>query len=571
MKNKLVVDTFRNIAEILEIKGDNVFRIRAYQKAADTIEGLAEDIDNFVSQGRLKEIPGIGVDLSAKIKEITSAGKLGFYEDLKKTIPEGLLGLLNIPSVGPRTAGLLYEKLKIKNITDLEIAITEGKLEGIPGIKEKTIENILKGIQLIKRGKERMPLAAARQLSEDFLGELKKIKEVKVICPAGSLRRCRETVRDIDILVISDKPQKVMDVFTSLPQVKEVLAKGQTKSSVRTLDDVQIDCRVVEEESFGAALLYFTGSKNFNVHIRKLAQKKGWKINEYGVFSAEGAKFLAGRTEEEIFKLFKMRYIEPELREDSGEFELALEDRLPELIKIRDIKGDLHCHSNYSDGANSIEEMAKAAQKKGYSYIAITDHSLSLKIAGGMSIKGLDKKKEEIQRLNRQLKDFRILYATEVDIDSQGKIDYPDNVLKEFDIVVGAIHIGFKQSREQLTRRIVRACQNEFVHIISHPTGRLWGTRDSYELDLENIFKVSRETNTALEINSFPQRLDLNDQNSRFAKKMGVKLAINTDSHAIEHLDNMPLGICVARRGWLEARDVINTLTVEKLLKTIKK
>ncbi len=571
MNNKLVADIFRNIAQILEIKGENVFRIRAYQKAADSIEGLAEDISNFVNQGRLDEIPGIGADLSAKIKEIVSTGKLVFYEELKHSVPEGLLELLNIPSVGPRTAGLLFEKLKIKNIPDLENAIKEKRLEGITGIKEKTIENILKGIELVKRAKERMPLATAMQLSADFLEALKKMKEVKVVFSAGSLRRCRENVRDIDILVVSRKPKEVMEVFTGFPQVKEVLAKGATKISVRIFNDVQVDCRVVEEKSFGAALIYFTGSKNFNVHIRKLAGKKGWKINEYGVFSLKSEKFLAGRTEEEIFKLFKMQYIEPELREDTGELELALEFKLPKLIKIEYIRGDLHCHSNYSDGVNSIEEMARAAQKKGYAYIGITDHSESLKVAGGLSIKDLGRKKNEIDCLNSQLKGLRILYGTEVDIDSEGKIDYPDNVLREFDIVVGAIHSGFKQSREQLTRRIVRACQNKYVHIISHPTGRLWGTRDSYELDFEEIFKAARETNTVLEINSFPQRLDLNDQNSRFAKNKGVKLSINTDSHAIEHLDNMFLGICVARRGWLEAGDVINTLTLEELLKAIRK
>jgi len=571
MNNKLVADIFRSIAEILEIKGENVFRVRAYQKAADTIEGLAEEIANFINQGRLNDLPGIGVDLSAKIKEIVSTGKLKFYDELKKTIPDGFLELLKIPSVGPRTAGLLREKLEIKNIPDLENAIIKGKLAGIPGIKEKTIENILKGIALVKRGKERMPLAAAMRLSKYFSGVLRELKEVKVICSAGSLRRCQETVRDIDLLVISENPGKVMEVFTSLPQIKEVLAKGGTKSSVRAFDDVQIDCRVVEEKSYGAALMYFTGSKNFNVHLRLLAQKKGWKLNEYGVFSSDGKEALAGRTEEEIFRLFKMQFIEPELREDNGEIELALENKIPDLIKIKDIKGDLHCHSDYSDGSNTIGEISSAAREKGYSYIAITDHSQSLKIAKGVSIKDLGRKRAEIARLNRKFKDFRILYGVEVDIDSEGKIDYPDKALKEFDIVAGAIHTGFKQSREQLTKRIIRACQNKYVQIIAHPTGRLWGARDSYDLDLEAVFKAAAETNTALEINSFPQRLDLNGQNSRFARKMGAKLVINTDSHVIEHLDNMFLGVCAARRGWLEAGDVLNTLPLERLLKAIKK
>jgi DNA polymerase (family X) len=569
MKNKLVVEIFRNIAEILEIKGENVFRIRAYQKAADTIEGLAEDIFDLASQDRLDEIPGIGKDLSAKIKEIVSSGKLQFYQELQKSIPEGLLELLKIPSVGPRTANLLFQSLKIKNIPELESAIAAGKLEGLPGIKERSIENIQKGIELLKRSKERLPLSAAIQLARDFLTPLKKLKEISSVSSAGSLRRCRETVRDIDILAVSDQPEKVMEVFTRLPQVKEIIASGATKSSVRTLDDVQVDCRVVEEKSFGAARMYFTGSKNFNVHIRKIAQKKGWKINEYGVF--KGEKFLAGRTEEEIFKLFKMQYIDPEIREDLGEMELALEHKLPELIKLEDIRGDLHCHSDFSDGGNTIEEMCRAGLKKGYSYIAITDHSESLKIARGLSRADLEKKKKEIARVSKLLPGIRVLYGTEVDIDSQGQIDYPRDVLKEFDIVVGAIHIGFKQSKEQLTKRLVKACQSKLVHIIAHPTGRLWGVRDSYEFDFSEVLKAAGDTNTALEINSFPNRLDLNDQNCRLAKKMKVKIAIDTDSHAIEHLDNMPLGICVARRAGLEPRDVLNTLPLDKLLPAIEK
>ena len=568
MKNLVIAKIFRNIADILEIKGDNVFRIRAYQRAADTIEGLAEDLEHYFAEDRLTDIPGIGKDLSEKIKEISQTGTCRFFEVLKKTIPEGLLEILKIPSVGPKTAKLLFEQLKIKNIQDLQDAIKNNKLLNVPGIKEKTIENIQKGIDFVKRGRERMPLAAALQLADEFAKALKKIKSVDRIEAAGSLRRRRETVRDIDILVVSDKPQDVMDAFAGLPQVKDVQAKGETKSSILTSDDIQIDCRVVDKKSFGAALLYFTGSKNFNIKLRLIAQKAGLKINEYGVF--RGEKFLAGKTEEEIFKLYKMAYVEPELREDSGEVELAKKFKLPELIELSDIKGDLHAHSNWSDGANTIEEMAIAAQKKGYSYIAITDHSQSLKVANGLSITDLKKKKTEIDKVNKKMKDFRVLFGTEVDIDSDGKIDYPDTVLKEFDVVVAAIHTGFKQSKQQLTKRVVKACQNKYVDIISHPTSRLWGTRDGYEIDFEEIFKAASQTNTAFEINSFPQRLDLNDQNSRLAKERGVKLAINTDAHATDHLDNMQLGIYVARRGWLTRDDVINTLSLDKLLNFFK-
>jgi len=569
MKNLEVAAIFRDIAKILEIKGENVFRIRAYERAAQNIEGLSRDIEDFAKEDTLTDIPGIGKDLSEKIKEFIKTGKIKMYEDLKKSIPEGLLDLLNIPSVGPKTAKLLYEKLKIKNVSDLENAIKKNKLKGIFGIKEKTVENILKGIEVLRRGKERMTLAQATLVAEEFVNALEKLPEVKKISTAGSLRRQKETVRDIDILVISDKPQKIMHAFTKIPSVKDVLAEGETKSSVRTKEDVQVDCRVLEEKSFGAALLYFTGSKNFNIKLRQLAIKKGLKISEYGVFRKE--RFVCGRSEEEIFKILGMSYIEPELREDTGEIELARKFKLPKLIELKDIKGDLHVHSDYSDGGNSIEEIALACRKKRYSYAAITDHSQSLKVAGGLSPADLKKKKQEIDKLNRNLRGFRILFGTEVDIDSDGKIDYKDEILKEFDLVVAAIHTGFKQSKEQLTRRIIKACQNKYVHIIAHPTARLWGVREAYNIDLDEILKVAKDTNTHLEINAFPQRLDLNDLQARRAKEMGVKLAIGTDAHSIEQLEAMRFGISVAWRGWLSREDVINTLALEKLLKVIKK
>ena len=569
MKNIEVSTIFREIAKILEIKGDNPFRIRAYERAAQNIEGLTGNIESFIKEDRLRQIPGIGRDIESKIKEYVQAGKIKVYEDLKKSIPGGLLDLLKIPSVGPKTTKLLYEKLKIKNILDLETAIKKNKLQGIFGIKEKTIENILKGIELLKRGKERMTLAQAMQVADEFVSALKKLPEAKTVSVAGSLRRQKETVRDIDILVISRKPQKVMQIFTTLPNVANILAKGETKASVRIKDDVQVDCRVEPERSFGAALLYFTGSKNFNIKLRQLAIKKGLKINEYGVFKHN--RFMAGRTEDEIFKLLGMAYVEPELREDSGEIELAQKFKLPQLIELKDIKGELHAHSKWSDGGNTIEEMARACRGRGYSYVAITDHSESLKVAGGLSIKELKAKKHEIEKINKNLKGFRILHGTEVDIDSEGRIDYSDSVLKGFDLVVAAIHTGFKQSKGQLSKRIIKACTNKFVHIIAHPTGRLWGTREPYDIDIEEVLKVAKDTNTHLEINAFPQRLDLNDLNSRRAKEMGVKLALGTDAHTTDQLEIMKLGISVARRGWLTKDDVINTLSLDELLKTLKK
>lgn len=570
MLNEIIAKIFRQIAMILEIKGENTFKIRAYERAAQNIEGIP-NLEDIVNEEKLTQIPGIGHDLSEKIKEFVIKGKIQAYEELKKSIPEGLLNLLNIPSVGPKTAKLLYEQLNIKSIPDLEEAIQKGKLKGIFGIKEKTIYNILKGIEVVKRGRERLTLAQAAFVADEFLGRLKKLPEVKKIEAAGSLRRQKETVRDIDILITSKTPKKIMDTFVRLPSVREVLAAGETKASIRTESDVQVDCRVVEEKSFGAALIYFTGSKDFNIKLRQIAIKKGMKLNEYGLFSAEGGPARGGKNEEEIFKKLGLSYIEPELREDTGEIELALESKLPHLIQLKDILGDLHLHSTWSDGYNSIGELANTAKNLGYSYIAVTDHSQSLKVARGLSIAGLKKKKKEIEKINNTLKGIRVLFGTEVDIDSNGNIDYPNSVLKEFEIVIAAIHSGFKQPKEQLTKRIVKACLNKYVQIIAHPTGLLWGTRDAYDIDFEEILKIAAKTNTHLEINSFPQRLDLNSHNCRLAKEMGIKLAINTDSHTIEQLSAMKFGVAVARRGWLTREDVINTLPIEKLLKAIKK
>jgi len=579
MKSVEIAEIFRDIAKILEIKGENVFRIRAYERAAQNIEGLPNLLEKYIKEDNLQEIPGIGEDLAERIKEYVLTGKIKIYEDLKKSIPQGLLELLKVPSIGPKTAKLLFDELKIKGINDLEKAIQKNKLSGLPGIKEKTIENIQKGIAIVKRGQERMTIGEALMVAGEFIGPLEKLPEAKKISTAGSLRRQKETVRDIDILVTSDKPQKIMDAFVKLPPVEEIQAHGETKSSIRTKNDIQVDCRVVEEKSFGAALLYFTGSKNFNIKIRQLAIKKGLKISEYGVFSAAGGlasgrkndKFVCGRSEEEIFKYLGMQYVDPELREDTGEIELALKNKLPRLIELKDIKGDFHAHSNWSDGANSIGEVAQAAIKLGYSYIAITDHSQSLKVANGLSIAELKKKKTEIERINAKLKNFSVLYGTEVDIDSQGKIDYPDKILAEFDVVIAAIHTGFKQSGIQLTKRTVNACKNKYVNIIAHPTARLWGTREPFDIDLEELFKAAKDTNTCLEINAYPQRLDLNDANSRRAKEMGIRLAIGTDSHSVQQLGSMRLGVSVARRGWLSPEDVINTLPLDKMLKAIKK
>lgn len=564
MKNKLIAEIFRDIAQMLEIKGENFFRIRAYEKAAENVESLPEEtIEAFAKEDKLKDIPDIGKDLEEKIKEIVSTGKLKYLEELKKDIPEGLLEMLNVPGIGPKTAKLLYEKLDIQDVIMLERMAAAGKIRGLPGMGKKTEENILAGIELFKKGRERLDLKIASEVAASFVNQLKKMKEVKKINPAGSLRRMKESVRDIDILLSSAKPGKVMEEFTRLSDVKDVASKGLTKSSVLTKDDIQVDVRVVDESSYGAALLYFTGSKEHNIKLRQLAIKKGLKLNEYGVF--KGKKRIAGKTEEDMYKAVGLSYIEPELREDRGEFEASLKDRLPRLINVGDIKGDLHMHSTWSDGGSSIEEMVIKSRELGYEYIAITDHSQGLKIAGGLNTYELGLKRKEIERLNKKYKDIKVLFGSEVDIDSDGRLDYPDSVLKEMDIVIGAIHAGFKQPSAVITKRVIKACQNKYVSIIAHPTGRLWGSRGAYDIDFEEVFKAARDTNTAFEINSFPQRLDLNDINARMARETGVKIVINTDSHIAEHLSMMKFGVAVARRAWLEKKDVLNTAAFGKL------
>jgi DNA polymerase (family 10) len=575
MNSKEIAAIFREIAQMLELKGANVFRIRAYERAAQNIENLGDELKGLAEKDQLQKLPGIGADLAAKIKEYCATGGLTYYRELKKDIPEGLIQMLRIPGLGPKTVKLFYERLKIDSIEKLEEAAGKGRLRQVEGIRQKTEENILRGIELLRAGSQRTPLYSALKIAEDFLKEIRKIKAVAKIEVAGSLRRRKETVRDIDILVISKNPSLVMERFTDLPLVSEVLAKGITKSSVIAVqNNIQVDLRVVEARSFGSALLYFTGSKAFNIKLRQLGVRRGYKINEYGVFASGGSgkdKAIAGGTEKEIFSLMKMAYIPPELREDRGELEAAASDSLPRLVALDDIKGDFHVHSNFSDGKDSIEEIAKAAAKCRYEYIGITDHSQSLRIAGGVSIKDLRRKIDAVRKLNKKLKGIRVLCGAEVDILKDGKLDYPDSILKELDFVIAAIHSGFRQSRQQLTERIIRACKNRYVNIIAHPTGVLSGVRGPYELDWEKVYEAARSHRVSLEINCHPQRMDLNDTMTMRAKQAGLGLCLGTDSHSIEQLEFMELGLCIARRGWLSKKDLINCFGLNELLKWLKK
>lgn len=568
MKNQEIAGIFNEIADLLDIKGENPFRIRAYQRAAQNIEGHSKNIADL-SREELLEIPGIGKDLADKIQEYLKTGKIASYEDLKKEVPEGLADLLSVPSLGPKTAKLLHERLKIKNIDELEKLAKEHKLAGLPGIKEKTEENIIRGIEMLRRGKERQPLGRVLPLASDIVEYLRKNAPVKKISVAGSLRRMKDTVRDIDILITSSNPYDVMKTFVHLPDVKEVLMQGPTKSSIITREGIQVDLRVVEEESFGAALAYFTGSKEHNIHLREMAVKKGLKINEYGIFREKDNKKLGGKNEEDIYNILGLQYVPPEMREDREEIEAALNNALPKLIELKDIKGDLHVHSEWSDGSHTFEELISAAKERGYEYIAITDHSKGLGIARGLNEERLMEEKKTIDALNKKLRGFKLLMGIEVDIRSDGRMDFSDEVLAKMDIVVASIHSGFRQSKEQLTKRLVSAMKNPYVSVIAHPTGRLIGERDPYEVDMDYILKIAKETGTALEINAYPLRLDLNDIHAKKAKELGIKFAISTDTHLASQFDYMHYGISIARRGWIEKKDVLNTISYNSLAKAL--
>lgn len=568
MNNQDIANIFYRIAEILEIQGENPFKIRAYIRAAQTVESYTKELSEIKDTEELKELPGIGEKIALKIKEIVETGRLEMYEKLKKSEFAPLIALLDVPGMGPKHVRLVYDKLGVKTIEQLEKAARKGKLRDLPGLGEKTEQNILKGIEQDRRHKERFPLGIILPKAESIVSELNKIKEVKDVSLGGSLRRMKETIGDVDILVSSSKPKIVSDAFVKLNEVKNVLSKGSTKSSVVTKDGFQIDLRVVKPESYGAALHYFTGSKAHNIRIRSLGVERGLKINEYGVYKSK--RSIGGKTEEEVFKSVGLPFISPELREDWGEIEAAQKGKLPHLIEIKDIRGDLHVHSNWTDGRSTIEEMAKAAQKFGYQYIALCDHSPTIGITNGLTPERIQKQQEEIEKLNKKFKGFKILRGAEVDIKSNGKMDFEDEILKKLDIVIGAVHTKFTQPKEEMTKRIIQAIENPYVDIIAHPTGRLIGKRDPYEVDMDKILDAAKANGKIMELNAYPDRLDLNDLHCRKAKEKGVKIAISTDSHWTEHLSWIRYGVATARRGWLEPEDVINTLPLEKLRTVLK-
>jgi DNA polymerase (family 10) len=567
MKNLQVAKILNEIADILEMQNVE-FKPRAYRKAARTVESLSKPIEEVYEENKLEELSGVGKSIAEKIAEIIETGKSQYLENLKKQMPADVEALTSIEGMGPKSVKKLYETLKIKTLDDLARAAEQHEIREIKGFGPKTEKNILEHLELARRGTERILLGFALPIANEIKEWLKKEESVSQIEVTGSLRRMKETIGDIDVLVSSTKPKKVADVFVAMENVREVLGKGVTKSSVILKSNIRVDLRIVEENSFGSALMYFTGSKDHNIELRKIAMSKSYKLNEYGLFKKN--RQIAGKTEAEVYGKLGMDWIAPELRENRGEIEAAQKHKLPKLIEYNAIKGDLQVHTKWTDGENTIEEMAEAAKALGYSYLCITDHYSKMVIAGGLNDKQIRQEMTEIDRINAKLEDIQVLKGAEVDIAADGTLQAKESVLKELDIVVASVHSNFNQSKNDMTKRLITAMESGYVTILGHPTGRKIKTKKSYLIDMEKLFEASKQTNTFLEINAFPERLDLDDFHAQAAKNAGCKLAIDTDAHNKEHLKYMQMGIAVARRGWLEKEDIVNTLPLKDLIKILK-
>lgn len=571
MRNLELAKILYEIAEYLEMEGVE-FKPRAYERAARVIEALKDDVAEIYRAGgihALKELPDIGEGIALRIEEFIKTGKIKAYQKLRKACPVQLDELTAVEGLGPKMIKALYKKLRIKNLRDLEKAAHQGKIRKLPHFGEKTEQNILQAIEFLKKSKGRFLLGNVLPLVREIEARFRKVPGVGQVATAGSVRRMQETIGDLDILVTSAKAGKAMDFFVSMPEVIKIYSKGPTRSSVRLHEGIDADIRVVPEKCYGSALQYFTGNKDHNIATREIAIKKGLKLNEYGVF--RGKKQIAGRTEEEVYRAIGLPYIEPEIRNNTGEIEAALASKLPKLIGYKDIRGDLHVHSNWSDGAETIEIIARAAYQFGYEYVCIADHTQYLKMTHGLDEKEILKQGREIDRLNKKMpRGFKILKGAEVNILKNGTLDVKDEVLAKLDVVSAGIHSHFHLSKEEMTKRLIRAMENPNVDIIAHPTGRLIQQREGYQFDWEAVLKKAKETGTALEINALPNRLDLSDQNIRKAKAMGVKLVINTDAHSTNQLYYIELGIAQARRGWLEKKDILNTRPLEQFLKGLR-
>ncbi|MFW9768601.1 MAG: DNA polymerase/3'-5' exonuclease PolX [Candidatus Thorarchaeota archaeon] len=569
-KNAKVAQILKEMGLLLEIEGANSFRVSAYSRAVRAINSLGEDIEVVANRGELTDIKGIGKGLSALITEYLATGEVVDLQELRTRVPIRVLDLDSVPGLGPKKIKVLYDELGVTDLESLEKAAESGRIAELPGFSDKSQTQILDGIQVVKAGMERTLLAEAIIVFEKIEEKLRKIPGVKKIELAGSSRRRRETIGDLDILVDASDSEIIMDTFVNIDGVSTITAQGDTKSSIRLDTGLQVDLRVILGESFGAGLQYFTGSVDHNVRLRAIAQKKDMRLNEYGLF--KNKKMVAGEDEQGIYEKLGLKWVPPELREDQGEVEAAQNDTLPDLIELKHIQGDLHSHTDQSDGKNTIEEMLDAAQSKRYKYYCVSDHTQSLTIANGMDEARLLKRIDEIEDLNASGKwKMKILKGAEVDILANGDLDIEDDVLSQLDVVTVSIHSRMKDSKDVMTERVCHALENKFVHILGHPSGRLIGKRAEFEIGLKRIFDVAKENKVIMELNAHPERLDLNAGNLRVAVKEGLKIAINTDAHKIAELDNMRFGIYQARRGWLTPKDVVNTYPLKKLMSVLSK
>ena len=568
--NSEIADVFSQVADLLEIEGANEFRVRAYRKGARTIKGYPRSMAELIDEGQdLTELSGVGKDLAGKIQEIVKTGGLRQLEEIKQRTPAGLARMLKIEGLGPKRVQQLYEELDITSLDQLGKAAKNGRIQKLDGLGPKTEENILQALSRQDQGQGRTLLNIAEEMARPLVAYLEDTEGVERVKVAGSFRRRKETVGDLDVLAISDSGEETIQRFVEYEDVEEIVSQGETRSTVVFRSGLQVDLRVVPRESYGAALFYFTGSKDHNIALRNMALDEGLKVNEYGVFRDE--ERIAGETEDEIYDLFDLTYVPPELRENRGELEAAREDKLPALVASDDIRGDLQMHTTGSDGDTSLEEMARAALEQGYGYVAITDHSPQVAVAQGLDAEALARQIDEIDRLNDELEGIKILKAIEVDILEDGSLDLPDDILERLDLRICSVHSYFNLSREKQTERIVRAMDNQYFNILAHPTGRRIGERAPYDVDLEQVMEAALARGCFLEVNAQPQRLDLDDVHAKMAKDMGLKLAINTDAHSVAELKLMRFGVGQARRGWLEADDVLNTQSWEDLKRLLER
>ncbi len=571
VKNREIAGILYQMAELLELHAENRFKIIAYSRAARAIESLTEDIEQVCRDGRLEGIPGVGKAIAEKIKEYLRTGRIQSHQDLLADTPQGLAELLQISGLGPKTVFMLHEKLNITNLDELEKAAREHRIRRLPRMGVVREKNILKSIERYRKRSNRILYSTAESIVDEILTYLGGIEGLEHATAAGSYRRRKETVGDIDILATAARPEEIVAAFVKMPLVEEVLAKGPTKASVIMNDTIQVDLRIVEHRSYGTVLQYFTGSKEHNVSMRQLALDRGYSLSEYSLTRLANGQDLFFDQEEEVYQALGLQYIPPELREDRGEIEAALGGKLPRLVEAKDIRGDLHVHSIWSDGRASIIELAQAARSMGYEYIALSDHSPSVGIAGGIGREKMEEKIEAVAEANDSLEGITVLMGAEVDIKADGSLDYPDDLLERMDVVVASVHMAQQQKERTITGRLISAIENQNVDIIGHPTGRIINQREPSDMDFHAVLEAAARAGTALEINAHPSRLDLNDVNARAAKEMGVRMSINSDAHDAGQLLNMKYGINVARRAWLEKKDLINAMDLKDLIQFLKK